>query len=148
MRLSGLIASALTVAFLALPALAQAQDSPAGRWYTEGRKSQIEISPCDGTKLCGRIIWLNEPNDESGKPKTDVKNPLPPNRDKPIVGLALLAGFVKQPDGTWAEGTIYNPEDGETYKCIMTLEGQDTLKVRGYVGMPMLGKTQVWTRVK
>lgn len=148
MRFTGLIASALTAAFLFVPALAQAQDSPAGRWYTEGRKSQVEISPCDGSKLCGKIIWLNEPNDESGKPKTDAKNPLPPNRDKPIVGLALLNGFVKQADGTWADGTIYNPEDGETYNCILTLDGQDTLKVRGYVGLPMLGKTQVWTRVK
>ncbi|MDP6689178.1 MAG: DUF2147 domain-containing protein, partial [Alphaproteobacteria bacterium] len=47
----------------------------------------------------------------------------------------------------WNDGTIYNPEDGEIYSCTMTLVDGRTLKVRGDVGLPLFGKTQVWTRV-
>ena len=118
-----------------------------GTWATEGSKSHVEIALC-GEKLCGRIIWLKEPLDDQGKPKFDANNPDTALQSRPILGLALLANFV--PDGepnVWNNGTIYNPEDGEIYSCTLTLLDDKTLKVRGYVGLPLFGKTQIWTRV-
>ena len=118
-----------------------------GTWATEGGKSHVEIAPC-GEKLCGRIIWLKEPMDDDGMPKHDANNPDTQLQTRPIIGLPLLANFIAGTEANvWDDGTIYNPEDGETYSCTMTLLDNATLKVRGYVGLPLFGKTQVWTRV-
>ena len=138
--------AALLLVAGAAPALAQ-EPGPVGRWLTEGGKSQVEIARC-GDRLCGRIVWLNEPLDEAGKPKTDKNNPAEAERSRPILGLQLLAGFIKSAEAAdrWEDGTIYNPEDGKVYKCSLTLQDANTLRVRGYVGVPLFGKTQVWTR--
>lgn len=117
-----------------------------GVWETKEGKSKVEIMECGG-KLCGTIIWLAEPLDEEGRPKVDKNNPDPALKARPIIGLPLLNGFVASEDSNvWTDGTIYNPEDGETYSCTMTLQEDGTLKVRGYVGLPLFGKTQIWTR--
>ena len=118
-----------------------------GTWVTDGDKSHVEIAPC-GLKLCGIIVWLKEPLDDDGKLKHDANNPHKILRDRSIVGLPLLANFVASTEGNvWEDGTIYNPEDGKTYSCTLTLLDTKTLKVRGYVGLPMFGKTQIWKRV-
>lgn len=120
---------------------------PVGLWLTEGGKSRVEINSC-GEMLCGTIVWLKEPLDEKGQEKVDENNPDEILRDRKIVGLKLLNGFVPGDEpGVWVKGTIYNPEDGDTYKCTMRLNGEGSLKVRGYVGIPLFGKTQIWTRV-
>ena len=68
--------------------------------------------------------------------------------DRSIVGLPLLANFVASTEGNvWEDGAVYNPEDGKTYSCTLTLLDTETLKDRGYVGLPMFGKTQNWNRV-
>lgn len=118
---------------------------PLGQWLTEGGKSRVEISQC-GAKLCGTIVWLKEPLDEDGKEKVDKNNPEDALKDRRILGLKLLNGFVPDDEpGVWVKGTIYNPEDGDTYKCTMRLTDEGNLKVRGYVGIPLFGKTQIWT---
>ena len=118
-----------------------------GLWVTEGGKSHIKIALC-GIKLCGRIVWLKEPLAEDGKIKYDVNNPDKELRQRSIIGLHLLEGFVASAEvDVWENGTIYNPEDGKTYSCTLTLLNFDTLKVRGYVGLPLFGKTQIWKRV-
>lgn len=139
------LAVAAIAAGVAGPALAD--EGVVGTWATEGGKSHVEISRC-GSHLCGEIVWLQEPNDAAGKPKVDRNNPDQALRDRPIIGLPLLNGFVAGSEpGTWEDGTIYNPEDGETYSCTMTLLDDGRLRVRGYVGLPIFGKSQVWTRV-
>lgn len=137
----------LSVALILLAPFA-ANAAPLGRWLTDGGKAQVEIAPC-ADKLCGKIVWLAEPLDEQGQPKRDRNNQDEAKRSRPVVGLAMLEGFAAagEPD-KWEGGTIYNPEDGKTYSCTMTLQDADTLRVRGYVGLPLLGKTQVWTRVQ
>lgn len=120
--------------------------SPYGQWLTEGGKSRVEIAECDNS-LCGKIVWLAEPLDEAGQEKLDKNNPDAALQSRPILGLALLNGFVPGDEKTvWVDGEIYNPEDGETYSCTLTLQDDGTLKVRGYVGLPLFGKTQIWTR--
>jgi len=132
---------------LILGTAARADTSPIGIWLTESGSGQVEIAPC-GTTLCGKIVWLKEPLTDKGEPKTDGNNPNEAQRQRPILGLAMLEGFAPATSGGWDGGTIYNPEDGKTYKCVLALDDPDRLRVRGYVGIPLLGKTQIWTRVR
>ena len=141
----------LTAFALALWTAPAAAADVLGTWATAEEKSHVEIVACPDApeKLCGTIVWLKQPNDEAGVPKTDKNNPDEALRSRPIVGLPLLSGF--EPDiteaGRWTEGKIYNPEDGETYSCTMELLPDGRLEVRGYVGLPIFGKSQIWTPV-
>jgi uncharacterized protein (DUF2147 family) len=140
--LSLVLAAALTVAAGAAHAA-----ELTGTWLTEGGKSRVKIEAC-GDKFCGTVIWLKEPDDDAtGRPKLDARNENRALRNRPIMGLAILGGFAKTGETRWGDGTIYNPEDGDTYKCTLTLEDDNTLRVRGYVGIPLFGKTQIWHRV-
>jgi uncharacterized protein (DUF2147 family) len=133
---------------------AQNQDAIVGKWLNQEKEAQIEIAPCGG-KYCGKIIWLQEPNyppqDPKGmgdKPKVDRENPDPAKKGRPILGLNLVWGFTFAGENRWEGGFIYDPRDGKTYKCKMTLETPDHLKVRGFIGISLIGKTNHWTRVK
>ncbi|MCF8468023.1 MAG: DUF2147 domain-containing protein [Sneathiella sp.] len=116
-----------------------------GVWSTVEGKSHVKIEPC-GDKLCGKIIWLKEPNTPEGKPKTDEHNSDEALRSRPILGLELLNGLVPEETNEWDDGEIYNPEDGKTYSSEMTLVTPDELHVKGCV--LFICKTQVWTKVE
>lgn len=122
-------------------------DKILGLWQTGSGKGRIQITKY-GDKFGGKLVWLKEPNDAEGKPKTDKKNPDENKRKNPTLGLNNLLGFTYEGDGKYEGGTIYDPENGKTYKCVMTLENDNTLKVRGYVGITLIGRTDTWTRVK
>ncbi len=139
------------VLVLVLPALARAGDSaasPVGTWLTENGGADVKIADCSG-KLCGSIVWIKEPLDTHGQPKLDSNNPDQSLRSRKILGLPILSDFVPAGDGSnvWQHGLIYNPQDGRTYKCTLTLVDDHTLRVRGYVGISLFGKTQTWTRI-
>jgi uncharacterized protein (DUF2147 family) len=123
--------------------------SPIGVWATEGATSHVKIDECGG-KLCGAIVWLKQPLNKEGKDKVDSENPDPGLRMRKLLGLPLLNGFVQDEDqaNVWTNGKIYNPDDGKTYSCKLTLQDAKTLRVRGYVGFSILGKTQIWNRVE
>ncbi|HEY7609173.1 MAG TPA: DUF2147 domain-containing protein [Alphaproteobacteria bacterium] len=128
-------------------AVAQGQN-PVGQWMTEGGKSHVQIYQC-GPHLCGRIVWLREPNGKDGLPKVDFRNPDQSKRSQKIVGLMMMWNFAKASDpGEWESGRIYNPEEGETYKSTLKLRPDGKLEVRGYVGISLLGKSQYWERVR
>ena len=131
---------------LAAPALAE-ESTVVGTWLTEKGDAHIQIGPCD-EKLCGKIVWLKEPLDKEGKEKLDKHNPDETLRQRPIIGLTLITGFVKNSDGTWEQGRIYDAGEGDTYKSTMYLESADKLRLRGYIGIPLFGRTQTWSRVK
>jgi uncharacterized protein (DUF2147 family) len=82
----------------------------------------------------------------AGKPVVDRENSNPDLRSQPLMGLQLMEGFTYNGKDVWEKGTIYNPENGKTYKCKMTLVAPNRLEVRGYVGIPLLGATSIWTR--
>ncbi len=132
-------------AALMLAAPSVAAEEIVGLWDTG--ESHVEIYSC-GELLCGRIAELDEPLDEDGNEKLDENNPDPALRARPIIGMDLIAGFSRAGKRKWEDGTIYDPRDGKTYKCKMTLQRDGTLKVRGYVGIPLLGKTVIWTPVE
>ena len=127
--------------------LAQNGDAIIGKWLNATGEGQIHIYK-KGDRYFGKLGWIKFPNDENGKPKTDHKNPDPALQSRPELNLELLKDFTY--DGsTYVDGTIYDPKSGKTYKCKMTLEGNNNiLKVRGYVGISLLGRTEVFTRVK
>ncbi len=138
-------ASAAAVALLVLGAGRAAGATPEGLWYAEGGAAQVEIARCaDG--LCGRVVWLRAPFDEDGCTLRDRENPDPALRTRPVLGLEVLRGLQPAPDGAWTDGTIYDPSSGRTYRCEARLDGDDRLRLRGYVGVTWLGRTTRWLR--
>jgi uncharacterized protein (DUF2147 family) len=129
------------------PANAQTtpQATPQGWWVDQTGKAGIVIAPC-GANLCGNIEWLKAPLDPQGQPKTDIHNPQAALQSRPICGLAMLGGFAPDGSGGWTGGWVYDPEAGKIYKAEMHLAADGTLHLRGYIGIPMLGRTAVWTR--
>jgi uncharacterized protein (DUF2147 family) len=121
--------------------------SPVGVWATDGNDSHVKIEKC-GTTLCGTIVWLKDPYGPDGQDAVDDKNPDPALRSKKLVGMMLLTGFEQDSDNpnVWLHGKIYDPDDGKTYSCKLTVQDAKTLLVRGYIGFSLLGKTQTWNR--
>jgi uncharacterized protein (DUF2147 family) len=132
----------LTAAFAGtLGSAAQAAQPVTGRWATVDGKAIVQIAPC-GQHLCGKIEKIVKPT--PGRPQTDIKNPDPALRSKPLVGLALLSGF--KDDGDLWRGTIYDPEGGKSYTSKVSRNSDGTLKVQGCIAF--FCKTQTWTPVR
>ncbi len=122
-------------------------DKILGTWLTGTGKAKIKITKYGDNKYGGKIVWLKDPNTADGKPKLDDKNPDKAKQSVPKLGLNNLLGFTYEGKKEYEGGSIYDPENGKTYKCVMTLTDDNNLKVRGYVGIQMLGRTDAWTRV-
>jgi len=132
-------------------------DAVLGIWKTYDAQGEVncrlEIYK-EGEKYFAKIVSLTEPNwpaddDQgmAGKPKNDRHNPNPELRNRPIIGLRFMHDFVyNAAKKMWTDGRIYDPECGKTYKCKMTLTSESKLQVRGYIGISLLGRTEVWTR--
>jgi uncharacterized protein (DUF2147 family) len=136
----------LTVLFTT-SALAQ-EASPVGRWTTiddetKKPKSVIAIYEENG-KLYGKIEKLfREPNEPENPVCDKCEGAL---KNQPILGMVILRD-LKKDDDEWTGGTILDPGNGKTYKCkIAVQDGGKKLKVRGYIGMSLLGRTQHWVR--
>ena len=143
---------ALALGLCVFVALAHAQATPAGLWKTiddesKKEKSLIRITEAGGM-FTGKLEKLLDPS-----AKSDAVCDLctDDRKDKPVVGMTLIKN-VKQSDsdkGRWDGGEILDPNNGKTYKVRLTLgEGGKTLAVRGYIGAPLLGRTQTWVRVE
>lgn len=131
--------------FVLLYNTSMAQEDPIeGIWLNEEKIAKVKIYRAKNDKFYGKIVWLKEPL-RDGKPKTDIENPDASKRNEPIDGLLILKGFEKEDDNEYEDGTIYDPKNGKTYSCVMTLDG-DVLDVRGYVGFSWIGRTTTWTR--
>lgn len=135
-----------TAAFAASP------DDILGVWDNQEKDGKIEIFKC-GEKYCGRIVWLKEPNypldskeGMPGTPKLDHKNPDPELRKVPTMGLRIMHDFTFSDDTVWKGGKVYDPKSGNTYSGKMTLVSPTQLKLRGFIGISLFGRTDVWTR--
>lgn len=135
----------LFVAGLALGKDKLNPDAIIGTWLNASAKGQIQIYK-QGNKYYGKLIWLKEPNDEQGHPRLDTKNPNVSLKTKPLIGAIILRDFVFD-DDEWNSGRIYDPQNGKDYKCFLKLKNDTTLSVRGYIGVSLLGRTEVWTRI-
>jgi uncharacterized protein (DUF2147 family) len=149
------LAAALIV--VASSSAASAQSSVMGTWLTSAKSAEIRIAPCPSPAngpICGTIVKLNVANGADGKPvppdqATDVHNPDASLRSRKILGMVLIHDFKTTNDpNAFEDGTIYNGENGKTYKANIGLQSDGTLRVRGYIGSAMFGETQIWTRVQ
>ena len=127
------------------PANAAPTGDVTGVWLDEAKDGGIRIEPC-GDKLCGRLVWMLHPLNDQGMPKIDTKNPDPKLRTRPFCGMELMGGFSQAGPGEWEDGWVYDPDEGETYDSKFRLQPDGTLKLRGFVGISLLGRSQVWTR--
>lgn len=142
----------LFLSMTALPARASNPDDITGIWNTENKDARVEIFKC-GDKYCGRIVGLKEPNYPAGskegtpgQPKIDFNNPDPSLRTRPVLGLQFMTDFAHAGDNEWKGGRLYDPEKGKTYSGNITLVSPTELDLRGFVGLPFLGRTSTWTR--
>lgn len=137
-----------TVLFAALNLFAQGEsDAILGVWETGSGKARVKIDKV-GDKIFGKVVWLREPLNEEGKPKVDKNNPDEKLRTTPLLGYRLLKDFVFKGEKTWEEGTIYDPENGSTYSCTIKMTDENTMDVRGFIGVSLFGRTDVWKRVQ
>ncbi len=121
-------------------------DAIIGIWKNGEGTGHIQITR-NGDKYQGRIVWLKDPLDpETGKPKLDKMHPDESARNRPLMGLINMWGFRFNKDHVWDGGKIYDPKKGSTYSCTIRMKDDNTLEVRGYIGISMIGRTDVWTR--
>ncbi len=141
------------VVWLQLPAMAaEPGDAVLGVWHTTDDKGRVLVFK-DNNHYCAKIVSIKDPNwpasDEEGmggKPKNDRRNPDPKLRSRSIAGIRFMNDFVYDGNNLWQHGKIYDPESGNTYRCKMSMISTNQLKVRGYVGIPLFGRTVVCTR--
>lgn len=146
-----MLSKALTIAAVAVlwaPGLIAADVSPIGRWQTldvdTGTPSgQIEIVQ-SGDELIGRVVRIYP---KPGDPPDPVcKKCEGPEKDQRVMGMIVMKGFKRDGD-EWDGGTILDPRTGNVYSSELRLdEGGRKLKVRGYIGISLLGRTQTWDR--
>ena len=112
-----------------------------GRWLTQDREGIVNIHELHSGEIEGRIVDGRDPD------RRDANNPDPASRDDLLRGKVILSGLRHEESGQWVDGTIYDPDNGKTYRCTAELSGENILKIRGYVGSPLFGRTEVWTRL-
>ncbi len=136
----------ISFVFSALSTFANNPDALVGVWKTGEGTAMVRIYK-NGDKYQGKVVWLKEPNDpETGKPKLDKNHPDAASQKRAILGLINVWGFVYKDNNTWEEGNIYDPKNGNTYSCTMKLTSPNSLEVRGYIGVSLIGRTDNWTR--
>jgi uncharacterized protein (DUF2147 family) len=114
-------------------------DAILGEWLSQEKDGKIVIFK-QGDQYFGKISWGKIPG------KKDTKNPDEKLRNKDLVGAVILKNF-KFTGSSWENGTIYDPNSGKTYDCILKIrDGNKTLDIRGFVGTAMFGRTSTWTR--
>ena len=130
---------------------AMAQMTPAGLWKTiddEGKteKSLVRIQDAGGL-VSGKVEKIFDPAKADAKcEKCDGAK-----ANQPVLGMQIIEGVRRDPDETaqWDGGLILDPNNGKTYKVrLRPVDGGKKLEVRGYIGTPLLGRTQTWIRVE
>ena len=121
-------------------------DDILGTWLNQEATGKITLYKENG-KYFGKLVWLKEPNDKmTGLPRTDKENPEAKLKSTPLIGLVSMKNFTFDGKEEWSGGTIYDPKNGKTYKCYIRSESQNKLKIRGYIGVSILGRNTYWTK--
>jgi uncharacterized protein (DUF2147 family) len=117
-----------------------------GTWLTQDGSSKIRFETC-GAALCGRLVWLREPNDQqTGKPHIDQNNPEHNKRGRPLLGMVVLTKIRPVRPLEWS-ASAYNPEDARTYDVTLILN-LHRLVLRGCVFWGLICRHETWTRVE
>jgi uncharacterized protein (DUF2147 family) len=136
------------------PAVAARATKPApgdeilGEWWTEGNQGRILMKRApDGTFL-GKTTCCVPAKPSKDHPAQDINNPNPKQRSRSNVGIILIWKLKYEGNGEYADGYVYNPRDGKTYRIDMEVVDRNTVEIRGYLGIPLFGQTQTWKRVQ
>jgi uncharacterized protein (DUF2147 family) len=138
-RRSSAVGLLLAVACIAV-ASDERQSQILGNWLSESKDGIIQISQGADSNYEGRIVGGSHPG------RLDEKNPDAAQRGKPLRGEVILRNLHYDGAGKWSGGAIYEPDTGRTYSCLMEIVAPNSLKVRGFIGFSLLGKSQIWTR--
>ncbi len=130
----------LTLTLLLLPLLGNAQNI-LGYWYLADKSAIVEVYQKEKT-VSARVAWIEHPYDANGQLLTDTNNKDKAMKGRPLLGMPLIEGMTQE-KGCWDNGTVYDPDTGRSYDCIIKLV-KGKLHVRGHVGP--FGKTLIWTR--
>lgn len=118
-----------------------------GKWKLENGTAIVEIYK-SGKVYNGKIVWLKNPTEADGTPAVDDKDPNKSLRKIQLMGLNMLSNLKAEGKSEYDGGTIYDPNNGETYYCSLEVKG-NTLKVRGSLDKwGLMGRTMNWYRVK
>lgn len=129
------------MATMAISAQTKDADKIIGTYFTAGNKGKVSIEKY-GNKFNGTLIWTHT---QGAK---DKNNPQESERMKPLAGKVILKDFVYSGHDAWEKGTIYDPESGKTYSCKITRKSNGDLKVRGFIGISLLGRTTEWKHIQ
>ncbi len=145
MKLKGLVLLFFILGcFLSRDLFAQANpDAILGIWYNEEKDAKIKVYKENG-EFFGKIVWHKT---GEGISAYDENNPEPDLRKRKKVGLVILTDFEFD-DGQWDDGEIYDPKSGKTYSCVIKLQKDGSIHVRGYIGISLLGRTTQWTKAE
>jgi uncharacterized protein (DUF2147 family) len=111
-----------------------------GDWKTPSG-SVIRVDHCGGD-VCLQVVQLPS----HAPATTDINNPDASQRQRPLCGLTVGSGFHQDDDVHLSGGHLYDPKSGNDYKGTITAEG-DTLRLRGYIGIPLFGRSETWKRI-
>ncbi len=122
-------------------------DAIVGLWETPEKDGQIEIIRAADSSYEGYVRWYLV----DGKDKKEVKdihNPDPSKRNHSPLNMRLLSDF-RYEEGHWQHGHVYDPYSGSTYKARIKYKpgNPDRIELRGYIGIPLLGRTVTWHRI-
>jgi uncharacterized protein (DUF2147 family) len=142
-----LIASLLAFATSSYFATAGVFADPTGIWLVKDGTTRIRIEKCgpNNSNICGYAVWLKEPRDESGKPRTDSKNPDPKKAGRLLLGHQMILGLKPNSAGKY-EGKVYNSENGKFADVTVWAEEPTALSIHGCMLMVLCG-SQTWKRV-
>jgi uncharacterized protein (DUF2147 family) len=115
-----------------------------GRWLTQEGDGWITIQIV-GDSLEGSVAGSPDPKQREER-EFDDRNPDPNLRTRRLEGLTIMTGFSYDGDGRWSGGTVYDPNSGKTYKCTVKQLDANTLKIRGFIGISLFGRSETWTR--
>ena len=125
------------LAFFILSHTVNAQKDFIGKWLSPSKKGVVETY-LQGNKLFGKLVWVQSE-------RKDIYNSDKNLRNREVKGLNLFSNFTWS-DNQWVDGKIYDPEGGSTYSCKMWLsDDKQTLNVRGYIGISIIGRTEKFT---
>ena len=143
-----MIRFALCSALLSLTATISAFAAGADTYPTEYWVSQkdgwtVKTGPCGGALCAWLVDFKLKPEDSPGYQPVDSHNPDKSKRGDRLCGHLMMGDFhpAKDPDVTWDGGWVYDPDHGSTYSGQITLVDNDTVKLRGYLGISLLGRT-------
>jgi uncharacterized protein (DUF2147 family) len=138
---SALLLAVLLFLFNASLSAQSGADDLLGKYMVPSKDGAIEIYKT-GSKYYGKIILNKDPE------KLDFNNPDKTKQSRKVLGTTILNDFVFKGGQLWEDGTIYDPKNGKTYSCKITRMKNGDLEIRGFIGISLLGRTEVFVRLK